>query len=156
MVWRAGGFGGAGKGRTFFSVLFIDSLPWARRFAALGGFAGHGADGVHRSRWTRLYLRLAPGGLSSRPVACQPVRRRCLRRRILLRPSSLIPFGAAQPRCSWGSADVLSAWGPPSSPPAAETPAAGRRSSIEAFLLGTRRGPTHTTIPPVGFGRFLV
>src|SRR5713101_4740967 len=147
MVWRAGGFGGAGKGRTFFSVWFIAFLGpgGSPPGAAWLGMAG-----------TVFTARLAPGGLSSRPVACQPVRRRCLRRRILLRPSSLLPFGAAQPRCSWGSADVLSAWGPPSSPPAAETPAAGRRSSIEAFLLGTRRGPTHTTIPPVGFGRFLV
>src|SRR6266852_8762272 len=155
MVWRAVGFGGAGKGRTFFSVWFIAFLGpgGSPPGAALLGMARTvlsarvGPDCT--SGWT-------PGGLSSRPVACQPVRRRCLRRRILLRPSSLLPFGAAQQRCSWGSADVLSAWGPPSSPPAAETPAAGRRSSIEAFLLGTRRGPTHTTIPPVGFGRFLV
>src|SRR5712691_2170198 len=144
-----GWFRRRGKGQDFVFGL-------VHSFAAWGGFARHGADGVHRSCWTRLYLRLAPAGLSSRPVACQPVRGRCLRRRILLRPSSLLPFGPAHPRCSWGSADVLSAWGPPSSPPAAETPAAGRRSSIEAFLLGTRRGPTHTTIPPVGFGRFLV
>src|SRR5712691_11450194 len=63
-----GWFRRRGKGQDFVFGL-VHSLPWARRFAAWGGFAGHGADGVHRSRWTRLYLSLAPGGLSSRPVA---------------------------------------------------------------------------------------
>src|SRR5712692_6578710 len=86
-----GWFRRGGKGQDFLFGL-VHSLPWARRFAAWGGFARHGADGVHRSRWTRLYLRLAPGGLSSRPVACQPVRRRCLRRRILIAPLVAPPF----------------------------------------------------------------
>src|SRR5712691_11195993 len=128
-----GWFRRRGKGQDFLFG-FVHSLPWARRFAAWGGFARHGADGVHRSRWTRLYLRLAPGGLSSRPVACQPVRGRCLRHRILLRPSSLLPFGAAQPR--GGAPTFGPLGGHPLSPPAAETPAAGRRSSNRSFPMG--------------------
>src|SRR6266852_770002 len=66
MIWSAGGFAGAGKGRTFFSfsVLFIAFLGpgGSPPGAALLGLR---ADGVHRSRWTRRYLRLARGRSSA-------------------------------------------------------------------------------------------
>src|SRR5713101_5734566 len=60
MILSAGGFAGAGKGRTFFSfsVFFIAFLGpgGSPPGAALLGLR---ADGVHRSRGTRVYLRLA-------------------------------------------------------------------------------------------------
>src|SRR5712692_7913050 len=60
MIWSAGGFARRGKGQDFLFLLgFLHSLPRARRFAALGCLLGIRADGVHRSRGTRLYLRLA-------------------------------------------------------------------------------------------------
>src|SRR5712691_3315108 len=116
MVWRAGGFGGAGKGRTLFSVWFIAFLGpgGSPPGAALLGMARTVFTARVGPDCTSAWLRV---GYLRGPWLCQPVRGRCLRRRILLRPSSLLPFGAAQPRCSWGSADVLSAWGPPSFTP---------------------------------------
>src|SRR5712691_7001947 len=153
MVWRAGGFGGAGKGRTFFSVWFIAFLgpggspPWA----ALLGMARTvftarvGPDST--SGWLRVgYLR-GPWLASLSAVAVFGAGSCCApRRSSLSAPRSLDARGGAPTFCPLG--------GPSSLPPAAS--AAGRRSSMEAFLWGTRRGLTHTTIPPVGFGRFLV
>src|SRR5216683_1604572 len=113
MVWRAGGFGGAGKRRTLFSVLFIAFLgPAVRRLGRLcwawrGRCSPLALDPTVPqvgSGWVIFEARGLPACPRSLPSAPD-----------LVAPLVAPPF--RRRAASWGSADVRSAWGPPSFTP---------------------------------------
>src|SRR5712691_7565972 len=149
MAWRAGGFGGAGKGRTLFSVWFIASPPGA----ALLGMARTvftarvGPDctsgwlllGYLRGPWLASLSAVAVFGAGS---CCAP------RRSSLSAPRSRDARGGAPTFCPLG--------GHPLHPQQRRRRRRGGARVSKLSFWGTRRGPTPTTIPPVGFGRFLV
>src|SRR6266849_10464360 len=153
MVWRAGGFGGAGKGRTLFSVWFIAFLGpgGSPPGAALLGMARTVFTARVRpactSGWLRVgYLR-GPWLASLSAVAAFGTGSCCApRRSSLSAPRSLV--GERRRSVRLGATLFH--------PQQRRRRRPGGARVIEAFLWGTRRGPTHTTIPPVGFGRFLV
>src|SRR5712691_4335741 len=152
-----GWFRRRGKGQDFVFGL-VHSLPWARRLppgAALLGMARTvftarvGPDCT--SGWLLVgYLR-APSLASLSAVAVFGAGSCCAPRR-----SSL---SAPRSRDARGGAPTFGPLGGhPLYPQQRRRPGGARvwKLSYGALVWGTRRGPTPTTIPPVGFGRFLV